>query len=488
MSARDVADGCVAFAPLEPPGTIVDYFKAIRLCDAGTRLTNETWNPLLGAQRFIPETLVSTHFPDGNYRDAMARYAERILKDARAPEAGFAALSAQIIGTPDPEIPGFMTSEIAKVFAAHPDGSLWLIRTNELFSRRFTLLRMLATNQLAPDYFDQHVAGEEADVRGMRDQSLTRGADPGKLVHPLLLMFSPATLGVTLPWLPHTLVFLTGHTSSLIRQYPATPWALYDPGIQGNYEGGGRYGDFVVNVPTGTIEALVQWWVRRLNVAYTHLLDPTAFSDDLGWHQPRRQLGQFLTFERLLADHTLIQMLFAGPELSRQQSAFDLLDKAESLLGIDASHTGQGFEQMLHRTPMLERLNRAWRRTPFQLQARLAAWTTRLYEELYEDVLGDIYPHRLRPNGVRVHSEAINRLTDMETETFVAKLIRAQRNSAHGFVHVLTSSQRQAKTDRAVLGGHTGRIPPAFADLAALIAFALVADFERVADQTWLTE
>ena len=67
------------------------------------------WDPLVEAQRFIPETLVSTHFPDGNYRDAMARYAERIIKDARGAEARFASLSARIIGTPDPEIPAFMT-------------------------------------------------------------------------------------------------------------------------------------------------------------------------------------------------------------------------------------------------------------------------------------------------------------------------------------------------------------------------------------------
>jgi hypothetical protein len=33
---------------------------------------------------------------------------------------------------------------------------------------------------------------------------------------------------------------------------------------------------------------------------------------------------------------------------------------------------------------------------------------------------------------------------------------------------------------------HDGKLPPDFADLAALLGFALVADFERVADQSWL--
>jgi hypothetical protein len=31
-----------------------------------------------------------------------------------------------------------------------------------------------------------------------------------------------------------------------------------------------------------------------------------------------------------------------------------------------------------------------------------------------------------------------------------------------------------------------GKLPPPFSDLAALLGFALVADFERVADQSWL--
>lgn len=64
------------------------------------------------------------------------------------------------------------------------------------------------------------------------------------------------------------------------------------------------------------------------------------------------------------------------------------------------------------------------------------------------------------------------------------RLIRAVRNSAHGFIEVMTSESMQR--DRDILASHDGKVPPQMPDLAALIGFALVADFERVIDGNWL--
>ena len=67
------------------------------------------------------------------------------------------------------------------------------------------------------------------------------------------------------------------------------------------------------------------------------------------------------------------------------------------------------------------------------------------------------------------------------------QLIRAVRNSAHGFIEVMTSDTAAMRRDRELLATHDGKLPPHVPDLAALIGFALVADFERVADQSWLS-
>jgi hypothetical protein len=50
----------------------------------------------------------------------------------------------------------------------------------------------------------------------------------------------------------------------------------------------------------------------------------------------------------------------------------------------------------------------------------------------------------------------------------------------------MTSNASAMRRDRELLTTHDGKLPPHFPDLAALIGFALVADFERVVDQSWL--
>jgi hypothetical protein len=486
MKATDYAEGTIGFAPAEGADAgPYSYFEAIKLCDGQTRLANATWQSLLENPRFELETVDDSRIPDGDWRAALLRHAERI-RDPKRPETELAALSATLLATPHEEVAAFLTGQMTAVFKAYPEGSLWFVKADRLFSGRFNLVRMLAAKELAPDYFDQHAPGNVANVASMRGQSLSGGSNISKLIDPLLLVFSPATLGYALGWMPHTLVFLTGQTSHMLRDHPATPWALYDPGLQTPYTTAARYADFIVDVPTGTIESLFQWWVRRLNVVYTHLLDPTFFADSFALHQPRSQLASLLTFERLLADQILIQTSFSGPELTRQQSAFDLLDKAESLLGFGMGGSSRGFELMLRRSSMLKRLDQIWDNVPVQARPRLRRWGKTIYDQLYDGVREGAYEHRRTGSAVKVWSPEKQRLVGCDLESFVPQLVRAQRNTAHGFIHVLTTDEGQAEWDRAILGSHDGRLPPELPDIAALLAFALVAAYERVIDGSWL--
>jgi hypothetical protein len=53
---------------------------------------------------------------------------------------------------------------------------------------------------------------------------------------------------------------------------------------------------------------------------------------------------------------------------------------------------------------------------------------------------------------------------------------------------VMTSGSDGMRRDRELLTAHDGKLPPHVRDLAALIGFALVADFARVTDGTWLPQ
>jgi hypothetical protein len=345
------------------------------------------------------------------------------------------------------------------------------------------------TFSLTPDVLDKNDPREGSlpALRTLREHSLTGVSDFGKLLDPLLLMFSPATLGFVLDWMPHALVFVMGYPGSMVRKYPATPWALYEPNLHAEKPREWKDMDFVEGLEAGHVASLLQWWVARLNVVYSYLADPTHFCDPVARHLPEQQMAWFLTFERMLADFLLIQCGFQGSELARQQAGFDLLDKAESLLGFGAKGSGKGFERLLRRRSMIERLDQTWARLPLQLQPRFGAHTRRLYDDMYAHVRRHAYAHRLTARGIKVEND-LGQLEGMSLESYVPQFVRAIRNSAHGFLDVLTSDKAAMRRDRALLATHDGKLPPQVADLASLLAIALVTDFETVIQGFWLPE
>jgi hypothetical protein len=134
---------------------------------------------------------------------------------------------------------------------------------------------------------------------------------------------------------------------------------------------------------------------------------------------------------------------------------------------------------------MIARLDEVWQRLPLQLQPRFRQHTRALYDGIYEHVRQHAYPHRTTAGAIKVGPPG-GPLNGLALESYVPQLVRAVRNSAHGFIEVMTSDAAGMRRDRELLTAHDGKLPPHFPDLAALIGFALVADFERVADQSWL--
>jgi hypothetical protein len=191
------------------------------------------------------------------------------------------------------------------------------------------MLRTLLTVALAPDVIDENDPAQKGtlpQLRTLQEHSLTRGSNFGAVVDPLLLTFSPGAFGYVFNWMPHALIFLSGINGSLTRDYPQTPSTLYLPNIQAFGSFAWKDAEWYEDIEPANGEALLQWWVTRLNVVYSYLLDPTNF-EEVGRHDAPRQVATLLTFERLLADLLLVQAGFQGSELARQQAAFDLLDK-----------------------------------------------------------------------------------------------------------------------------------------------------------------
>jgi hypothetical protein len=171
-----------------------------------------------------------------------------------------------------------------------------------------------------------------------------------------------------------------------------------------------------------------------------------------------------------------------GTDLDRVQIAFDLLDKAGSLLGYSRKKTGKGFEALLRRSQSLPRIREACGSLPDDLANRLGDEVERLFEGLYTEARENTLSYRLTPSGARIAFGSADELRTVSNDTLVPTLCRAVRNSSHGVLDMLKSHD-----DRFLLAANTGGIPAELPALAPLVALSLMADTAGLVDGTWRT-
>jgi hypothetical protein len=481
FSLREMIPGWGLVAPAEGGGTTRSYLTAHRLCDAQSTITDATWAPLVAnppiegpdERRTRPGEEASAE-----WREKVIRHADRVHESAKTrgvAGADLAAVSATMATKRADELPPFLTQQAPLFFEAFQEGSLWYIAVDRTLMHRLTVMRALNALELTPDIV---TPADFPGLRALEEHSITGGVRIGPLYDVVLTTFVPGALGFVFELMPHALVLLYGLNGNLSTPWPPTAASLYQPHVQAEHGLGFLDADFFEGIG-GEAEALLQWWTQRLNAVYSYIADPTRFVDSAGNHIPTKQYGWFLTFERMLADALLITTGFQGPALARQQAAFDLLDKAEALLGFTTRRTGKGFERLLRRTSMLRRLDEVWELLPVQLRQRFRSHTRWLYDTLYDDIRAHAVKTRLTKNGVMVGPPGA--LVDRPMEMYVGELVRTVRNSAHGLLEQLMTSN-----DRYLIATHQGKLPAQLSDLAALLAFALVADAVAVHEGRWL--
>jgi hypothetical protein len=459
----------VGVEPAEGAGAVCEYFRAHKLWDAASGAGGEGWTPLEQHPGFDSQAID---------RARLGQYAAELL-ERNDLASHLYALHALITATPPADLPHMLERNVEAIFADLPAGSLWLVTTEERWVARLTVLRSRVALELTPDL----PLNEEsfAGLRALEGHSLTDTVDVTYALAPLLLALSPGVLGYAVSHAPHALVLMFGEPKELRVPPPRSLAALYEPNVLETYppEPWGHV-EVTEGLTAAEVEELLPWWLGRLNVAYSHATDPTRFVNAHGAHEPVRQYAWLLTFERMLADALLI---LSGPQssaLARQQAGFDLLDKAEALLDTGRGDSGRGFMRLLRRADALPKLQRSFSGLPGSFHQRFSDLAELLYDEIYQEIRAGVLPHRLTEHGVRVARNNAGEVEAEDMNTFVAKTLRAIRNSSHGFLDMLA-----VQPDRFRLATHTGDVPYHFANLAALIGLALVADGERLIDGSW---
>jgi hypothetical protein len=265
----------------------------------------------------------------------------------------------------------------------------------------------------------------------------------------------------------------------LAKPYPISLASLFRPTVLDNPAGLDR-SRLLAGLDPGDGPELVRWWVDRLNVIYSHVADPTRFTDARGNHDAAAQTAWMITVERLLGD---LNSLLAEPQatdLDRVQVAFDLLDKAESLLGYGREKSGKGFAALLRRGQCLPRLRESFAALPGNLGQRLSEECERLFGGLYAGVRANTADFRRTERGARIARGAADTLQTIDDDQLVSRLCRTVRNSSHGLLEILREGP-----DRFLLAANTGGIPAQLPALAPLIGLGLIADLEGVIDGSW---
>jgi hypothetical protein len=482
---QEITPGWGAVEPAEGRGHVYQYFRVHKLCDAQSHLNDETWAPLRRNPAFSRVDVSVRTSPvasaaDPDWQKRLLQWGDKVAASGRR-GAELAAVSAMLTALDPGDVPAYLQGQMPIVFNEFKDGSLWFFEVDPLLAHRIGLLRVLLALETIPDY----IASTKPDlpqIRTLQEHTLTGGTAFEKLIDPLLLSIPPASLGYSWSWMPHGLVFLFGFPALLIEEHPPTLASLYAPRLHGSEAGfHWRESDFFENVATSDIEALLQWWVSRLNVIYSYATDPTNFADAQGRFSAARHTVWLMTFERLVSDALSIGSSPQASALSRVETAFDLFDKAESLLGYRKDRTGKGFQRLLRRNEMVPHLEAIWdERLPLQLRQRFKAHTRHLYDRIYEHARKEAYGFRLTTNGINVWSSREQRLIEWSWDAFVPRLIRAVRNSAHGLMETFEGN------DRDLVVAHTGEMAPELPELAAFLVLAFVANAERLCSGTWL--
>ncbi|MGO9759805.1 MAG: hypothetical protein ACLP1Q_00895 [Solirubrobacteraceae bacterium] len=477
FSVTDTPDGSVEVEPGEGSGVITRYFNPFRLGDVATDFSQQSvWQPVFdhppwGQKPNIPLA------PSAQKRLAELRTRDDIL--AVSQRLGFDAAQANAAG-----IPGIFQRELQRLFELYPDGSLWYVAVDHRLVSRLSVLRIRLQLTLTPDV-SYDAAAERVAYFGIH--TTTNGSNFQHAFDNVLLVIPPTAMGFGIGVLPHVFVFQFGKVEDLrlhgpvglgARFFPYISAARGIPGVKFPRE----------NLAIAHLESLLSWWTTRLSVIYSYAADPTNFADDAGVHDGPAQAAWLFTLERMMADAAVLLADVDAPALLRMQAAFDLLDKADSLLTRRGkSADGTNFRRLLKRDEALVRLERAFDLLPVQLRPRFKEWAQVSYDRLYEDIKQSTMPSRRRDNGVLVALNDPAKPVLRSWDEYVSKLMRAARNSSHGLQDMMRPpAPSSTKPDsRLLLATNSGEVPYSFYEVVAVVFIGLMADAERLCDRSW---
>ena len=216
----------------------------------------------------------------------------------------------------------------------------------------------------------------------------------------------------------------------------------------------------------------LQWLIDRYNSIAFHLSDPAEF-DSNGYVDFVWAFEQNLTFDRVL--RVALLCICAEEATIRKNLVFELADLIEELRGLwtRINNVGDWFKELFNPQNGLQLVLGCLENVPEPFKMRLQQIAKESYLELLEITKKSVWVKtKITPNGVMVKNSSLLGEQEQRWPEFTANLMRAFRNTHHGY---LTRSNKSHNSPSRYLTLVNGDIPDSISILGALWAIALIA-------------
>lgn len=227
---------------------------------------------------------------------------------------------------------------------------------------------------------------------------------------------------------------------------------------------------------TGDVLTFLQWLIDRYNSLTFHLTDPCEFESN-GYIDFVWAFEQNLTFDRVL--RIALSCICSEEAANRKSMVFELADLIEELrrLWSTKSNSGDWFKELFHPQNGLLLVKSCFEHTPQPFKEQLLKIAEECYSELLEVTKSSVWVRtKVSASGVMVKDRNLRNEREETWPDFTANLMRAYRNTHHGY---LTSSDPFNRPSR-YLALVNGNVPDSVSMLGPLWAIALIADPEKM--------
>ncbi len=366
-------------------------------------------------------------------------------------EEFWGALRLHLMMSTDAELPNLLRVSFAKLLRELPEASLWYVALTPRATWRAATIRALFASAVAPETLTRR----EEDFRGFPPggsliQSLLVGLKA--YLEPVLMIDAPWLIGWNGPRNAGSIVVLFGRSEPgfVGRQLPEMISALRSDGLVSPAAATHR-----PEVSATTSEALLRYWVDRLDALLSRVLDPTEFVAAGGDHKPGEHLAAMSSIESMfVALQTLLSYTGRDPHV-RQMAMFSILDQ---LAGMDFD----SWTRMVMPNKVVRAASALAGELPSEI-ADVVLWRVRpAIQALEEFKHTHTLPERVAGGRLRVPDGA-GGWREESLDTATANYLRLIRNSHHSFTEMASD---QAKL--ALLASFEAGIPDALSDVALL--------------------